>query len=158
MADEPAPSHEALTEAVIEAMKLAERGDREAARRRLTGLWENNDADARPYHACILAHYLADLQEELDRELELDRLALVFALRCSDETLRAHHGSLSVAALLPSLYLNLSDSLHRSGHAGQALEALEAGEVALRKLPEDHQLTVAHGLRALRARLGAGTR
>lgn len=146
-------SDDELTRCVVAAMALAGEGDRCAARESLAELWKSADPEREPYQASVIAHYLADLQDDLGRELELDRLALQYALRCTDARVRAHHPSLSVAVLLPSLWLNLADSLHRSGRSADALRAVSAGEAALRSLPANCQPTVAYGLEGLRERL-----
>ncbi|MFF2088819.1 hypothetical protein ACFVVM_33975 [Nocardia sp. NPDC058176] len=83
--------------------------DPEAARRALTKLWDDIGEGGDPLHRCVIAHHLADVQDQPDDALLWDQraLAAVFGPGIPlDEGLRG---------FLPSLYLNLADSHRRVG-------------------------------------------
>ena len=62
-------------DAVVAAVTSALTGDTALGRARLLACWEDTGA-ADHAHRCVLAHYLADLETELDREVAWDRTAL----------------------------------------------------------------------------------
>jgi hypothetical protein len=58
------------------------RGEREAARRLFTQIWEDIGGEqADPLHRCVLAHAMADVQDDLRQELVWDQRALAAAER-----------------------------------------------------------------------------
>lgn len=102
---------------------------------------------------CVLAHYLADLEDDLDAEIGWDQLALEEHAQLSDSDLRAL-GILSARALLPSLHLNLGDGYLRRGDVTKARKHLEHGLRADDALPEDgYGGMIRGGLDRLRQRL-----
>jgi hypothetical protein len=76
-------------------------GRPEEAKTQLTAAWE---ASGESHHAmrCVVAHSLADVQDDVHSELEWDQWAL-----------DAH-------AFLPSLHLDLGDAWLRAGDRAQA--------------------------------------
>jgi hypothetical protein len=83
--------------------------DPAAGRRALEKLWDELGERADALHRCVIAHHLADLQEEAAEALRWDQraLAAVFGPGVPlDEGLRG---------FLPALYLNLADSHRRVG-------------------------------------------
>ena len=107
--------------------------DRAAGRQALTELWDAldpGDAAAR----CILAHYLADAQDDLGDEIAWDEVSLAESAKISDDDLRAIHPAMHVAGFMSSLHLNLADGYRRLGRfdaAGRHLESSLAGNDAL---------------------------
>ncbi len=57
---------------IASSQQLALRGDREEARRAFARLWEQLGADSNPLHRVTLAHYMADVQDAAEDELEWD--------------------------------------------------------------------------------------
>ena len=108
--------------------------DRDASRAGLTAIWAEVEAGD-PLHRCVLAHYLADLQDDVRDELRWDLRALAAAGEVTPE--RAGAGSLDVRALYPSLHLNLGDDYRRLGAAAQAREHLALARAAEHVLPDD---------------------
>lgn len=97
----------------MEAVQLSLEGDRDAARQQLAELWGLLSDDA--FHRCIIAHYMADLQEDARVELEWDRLALESASSGSPESFDGKIPGVEYGAFLPSLHLNLAASHERVG-------------------------------------------
>ena len=60
---------------VLEAVGEAQNGERTPGRDRLLTCWAKTNPGDHAYR-CVLAHYLADLQESLDDEVAWDRTAL----------------------------------------------------------------------------------
>jgi hypothetical protein len=74
--------------------------DRAGGRQALTELWDvldPGDAAAR----CILAHFLADAQDDLDDEIAWDEVSLAESAKVSDDELRAIRADLHVAGFRP---------------------------------------------------------
>jgi hypothetical protein len=111
---------------IVAAVERGRSGERAAARSALAALWDEIGAqDGDPFHRCVLAHFLADLQDDLRAELHWDELALAAVAEVTDERAREHDASLQVRGLLPSLYLSLADDHRRLGEPGRAREFLD---------------------------------
>ncbi|GAA0604480.1 hypothetical protein GCM10009547_02810 [Sporichthya brevicatena] len=90
----------------------------------LEALWDSLDVRD---HArrLVVAHYLADVQRDLESEVRWDELALMLADQVTDEALQEIHPTLTVAGFVPSLQLNLADSYRRMGRFDEAATALD---------------------------------
>jgi len=107
--------------------------DRDAGRAQLLALWERRPGDAM---RCILAHYIADTEDDAAAELRWDREALLAAdaaMKDGDQTLMP---GLTVSAFYPSLYLNAADASLRNGELAPARAFFEAGVGSLAVLPD----------------------
>jgi hypothetical protein len=134
-------------------------GDREGARQQLSRLWAEIQAGD-PLHRCFLAHYLADLQDDVRDELRWDLRALAAADEVTEERAQAfarqYDGALDVRALYPSLHLNLGDDYRRLGATAQAREHLALAQECLHVLPDDgYGRMIRDGVAKLAGRLGA---
>ncbi|MFF3766760.1 hypothetical protein ACFYYR_22110 [Streptomyces sp. NPDC001922] len=105
---------------IEEAIGLQHAGDPEGSRQRFTEIWEETGPDGDAFHRCVLAHYMADLQQNPQDELAWDRLALEAADSVTDSRVQEHHASLSIRGFYPSLHLNLAADHHRLGDYAQA--------------------------------------
>lgn len=113
-------------------------GRREAARELLAEIWaEIGGADGDPLHVCVLAHSMADVRDDVREELDWDLRALVAAGRLSDERVAAAGVPMSVAALYPSLHLNLADCYRKLGELDRAREHLALARGGMGALGED---------------------
>lgn len=90
----------------------------------LEALWDSLDVRD---HArrLVVAHYLADMQRDLESEVRWDELALMCADVVTDDALQEIHPTLTVAGFVPSLQLNLADGYRRMGRFDEAAQALE---------------------------------
>jgi hypothetical protein len=87
-----------------------------------------------PLHVCVLAHAIADVQDDVHQELAWDQRALAAADALTDERTAQAGVALPVAGLYPSLHLNLADCYRRLGdldHARKHLHHARAGIDAL---------------------------
>ena len=134
-------------------------GDRDGARQQLAEIWaEIQTGD--PLHRCFLAHYMADLQDDVRDELRWDLRALAAADDVTEERAQAFarqfNGALDVRALYPSLHLNLGDDYRRLGAAAQAREHLALAQQCMHVLPDDgYGRMIRGGIASLAQRLGA---
>lgn len=137
---------------ILAAVGAALGGDPSQGRRDLHRCWsETTEAD----HAqrCVLAHYLADLEEDLAAEVAWDEQALAEFAYISDAQL-APVGIATTASLAPSLHLNLGDDYLRQGRPAQARDQLSSGLAALSALPADgYGAMIRQGLADLQDRL-----
>ncbi|MET9328303.1 hypothetical protein [Tsukamurella sp. NPDC003166] len=136
-------------------------GERAERKQKLESVWvrlEPSDHASR----CIAAHYIADVQGELDAEVEWDEVALAESAHVSDADLQAVHESLSVAGFMPSLHLNLADGYRRQGRFAEASDRLQTSrefDFALDSAPDPAYATVIReGQERLAARIAAGDR
>jgi hypothetical protein len=72
----------------------------------------------------VIAHFMADLQEDEREELMWDERALAAVDGVSDERAQEFDESLQVRGFMPSLYLSLADDHRRLGEANRAHEYL----------------------------------
>ena len=101
---------------VTAVVQRGQAGDRAAARQDLTALWaEIEQRGGDDFHRCVIAHFLADLQDDLPDELAWDERALAAVAGVTDERAQEYHPSLQVRGFLPSLYLSLADDHRRLG-------------------------------------------
>lgn len=110
------------------AIELGRAGRRAEARDTFDRLWDEIGPHGDAFHRCALAHYMADLQETDEAELEWDERALDAASGLTDERAQQFHESLQVQGFLPSLHLNLADDHRRLGDADRARKHLEIAE------------------------------
>ena len=122
----------------VTAVVQGQAGDRAAARRELAALWtevEQSGGDA--FHRCVIAHFLADVQDDVRDELMWDERALAAVAGVTDERAQECHPSLQVRGFLPSLYLSLADDHRRLGDAARAHEFLERARGTVDALGDD---------------------
>ncbi|MGL5930956.1 MAG: hypothetical protein ACRCY8_18645, partial [Dermatophilaceae bacterium] len=81
------------------------------------------------------AHYLADVQDDLDHEVTWDERALIAYAGVVDADL-APVGIERAEGMAPSLHLNLGDGYLRQGRITDAAAQLALAEAALPHLPD----------------------
>ncbi|MFJ8621562.1 hypothetical protein ACIRD3_01785 [Kitasatospora sp. NPDC093550] len=132
-ADEPELARIALG---LDGVRAAQRGRTAEARASFEALWEElGEQDV--FHRCVLAHYLADLQDDPRAELEWDRRALAAADSLTAERAQTYEAALQVRAFYPSLHLNLASDHLKLGEPDLAREQLERAVRSLDALPGD---------------------
>ncbi|GAA1603490.1 hypothetical protein GCM10009789_66880 [Kribbella sancticallisti] len=120
-----------LMQKIGTAVELGQNGERQAAREQLEVLWR--DAGENAFARCTVAHYLADVQETTENELEWD----LRALQAADELTDDQVDGLKVEALSPSLHLNLADDYRRLSRAAEAQQHLDLARGRLGVLADD---------------------
>lgn len=123
--------------AVTAAVTRGREGDRAEARQQLEDLWATIGDDGDTAHRCILAHYLADLQDAPHAELAWDQRAMDAAEHLTDARLQQVHPALTVHGFMPSLHLNLADDHRMLGQFDQARHHLDAAITTATDLPDD---------------------
>lgn len=121
--------------AITTALTVILEGDPTTGAPRLRALWATSDP-AEHAQRCVMAHYLADLETDLDEEVRWDECALEEFTHVFDTDLTPV-GITSAAGLAPSLHLNLGDGYLRQGHFAQARKQLELGRAAAGVLGND---------------------
>lgn len=144
---------------IVAAVELGRSGERAAARRALEALWNEmcgTEGDA--FHRCVLAHFMADLQDDDHAELHWDELALVAVASVTDERARAYDSSLQVRGLMPSLYLSVADDYRRLGEMNRAQEFLDQARSVSDALADDpYGLVVRSALEKIAEALAEGS-
>jgi len=131
--------------------------DRAAGRAQFAELWADlpkGDHAGR----CILAHYIADCQDDLGEEVGWDEVALENSRGVTDSDLQALHPSLTVLGFVPSLQLNLADGYRRQGRFQEAATALTASVAQNASLPVDLPEQVAYRELIMSAQARTGQR
>jgi hypothetical protein len=118
--------HQTL-ERIRNAFRLYCRGDRTEARSLLTGIWDELGPAGDIFHRCVAAHYLADMSDDPQAELEWDLRALEIANELEGQVAETYPLAASVRAFLPSLHLNLADDYRKMGDFQKARQHAEAG-------------------------------
>jgi hypothetical protein len=129
-------SNDPLMERITAAIEQLHAGKKEEAREAFSELWHIMSGDPDPFHVCILAHYMADAQDDVGSELVWDLRALEAADRVTDGRVKEHHASLTIDSFYPSLHLNVGDAFLRSGNVEQARLHVRAAETAVQNLPD----------------------
>jgi hypothetical protein len=139
-----------------EAVQANHRGEREAARARFAGIWDEIGGErGDPLYVCTLAHAMADAQDDVGQELVWDERALAAAGHLTDARLAEAGVAMPVATLYPSLHLNLSECHRRLGDLDRAREHLREAEATIGALGDDaYGAMIRDGLRQVAERLG----
>ena len=137
---------------ILAAVGRAQTGARVEGRTALDACWAQTGPGDHAYR-CVLAHYLADLQDALDDEVAWDRAALEEYPHLDRDAL-APVGIPDATGLAPSLHLNLGDGLRRQGRLAEATDQLRKGQAAVGVLPDDgYGRMIREGLDRLEERL-----
>lgn len=137
---------------VTTAVGLALSGDKVAGKTALQRAWTSTD-DEDHAKRCVLAHYLADLEDHLADEVRWDELALEHYPHIRPDQLSAI-GIADARGLAPSLHLNLGDGYLRQGRVEEARIQLAAGQADLEALsPDGYGALIRKGLQGLEQRL-----
>lgn len=113
-------------------------GRPEAARALFAQLWTEIGAErGDPLHVCVLAHSMADVQDDVHEELTWDLRALAAAGLLSDDRVARAGVPMPVPALYPSLHLNLADCYRRLGDLDRARRHLEEARAGIDALGDD---------------------
>ncbi|MBE3015083.1 hypothetical protein IL992_38840 [Microbispora sp. NEAU-D428] len=134
-------------------------GQREAARDLFTQIWDDIGGEqGDPLHVCVLAHSMADVQDDVHQELIWDLRALAAADLVTDERVAQAGVPLTVAGLYPSLHLNLSECYRKLGDLGRAREHLRQARAKIGALGDDeYGQLIRGGLERLAEQLGEVT-
>ncbi|KXK60318.1 hypothetical protein AWW66_19565 [Micromonospora rosaria] len=115
-----------------------QQGQREAARDVFAQIWDEIDGErGDPLHVCVLAHSMADVQDDVHQELVWDQRALTAAGSLTDARVAQAGVPMSVAGLYPSLHLNLGECYRRLGDLTRAREHLQHAQAGISALGDD---------------------
>ncbi|MEU7920607.1 MULTISPECIES: tetratricopeptide repeat protein [Micromonospora] len=113
-------------------------GQREAARGLFAQIWDEIGGEqGDPLHVCVLAHSMADVQDDAHQELIWDQRALAAADLLTDDRVAQAGVPMSVAGLYPSLHLNLGECYRKLGDLGRARECLQRAQAGIGALGDD---------------------
>jgi tetratricopeptide (TPR) repeat protein len=113
-------------------------GERAAARDVFTRIWDEIGGErGDPLHVCVLAHAMADVQDDVNQELVWDQRALAAADLLSDARVAEAGVALPVAGLYPSLHLNLAECYRKLGDLDRAREYLQRAQAGIGALGDD---------------------
>jgi hypothetical protein len=88
-------------------------------------------------HVCVLAHVMADVQDDVHQELVWDQRALAAADALTDERATQAGVALPVAGWYPSLHLNLAECYRTLGDLHRAREHLHRAQAGISALGDD---------------------
>lgn len=134
-----------------------QRGQRAAARDLFAQIWDEIGGEqGDPLHVCVLAHSMADVQDDVRQELIWDLRALTAAGLLTDDRVAQAGVPLSVAGLYPSLHLNLGECYRKLGDLGRAREHLQHARSGMGALGDDeYGRLIKSGLERLERELAA---
>ncbi len=114
------------------------RGRPAEARELFARIWDEIGGESGdPLHVCVLAHAMADVQDDVREELLWDQRALAAAGLLTDDRVAQAGVPLPVAGLYPSLHLNLAECYRRLGDPGRAREHVELARAGIGALGDD---------------------
>ncbi|MFC7625414.1 hypothetical protein [Microlunatus sp. GCM10028923] len=114
------------------------RGQPDAARDLFAQLWDEiGGEEGDPLHVCVLAHSMADVQDDPHQELVWDLRALAAADRIKEERAAEAGVTLPVAGLYPSLHLNLADCYRKLDDLDHARDHLRQAQESIGVLRDD---------------------
>ncbi|WP_410566956.1 hypothetical protein [Amycolatopsis sp. cmx-4-61] len=123
---------------VTAAVQRGQAGERASARAELAAMWaEVERGEGDDFHRCVIAHFMADLQDNPQDELRWDERALAAVDGVTDERAQEFHESLRVRGFMPSLYLSLADDHRRLGDADRAREYFGKAQATADALGDD---------------------
>lgn len=132
--DEPHP----IMAAIGQGIELSQQGQREAARGLFAEVWNDIGGESGdPFHRCALAHWMADVQDDVHEELIWDLRALQAADLITEERAAQAGVASPVVGFYPSLHLNVGECYRKLGDLDRAREHLERGRVAVGALGDD---------------------
>jgi hypothetical protein len=141
---------------ITAAVGVSQSGDKSRGRELLLNCWNATGLADHAYR-CVLAHYLADTESDVGREVAWDERAFEEHGFLGDDDLKPL-GIPSARTLRPSLHLNLADGYHRQGRAELARAHLERGQAETGALGEDgYGKMIRAGLSNLAQRMSAST-
>lgn len=124
-----------FTADLMAATALLRGGDKVGARVRLQALWDRIIGD--PVHEFVLAHQMADAQDDAKEELAWDLRALEAAQRSSDADVQRHYPQATLASFMPSLHINLAEDYFKLGDREQSRAHLTAAQSLAHHLGAD---------------------
>jgi len=135
------------------------KGQRDAARELFAQIWDDIGGEkGEPLHVCVLAHSMADVQDDVREELMWDLRALAAADLVTDEQAAQAGVAISVAGLYPSLHLNLSDCYRKLGDLDLARKHLQEARDTIGALGDDeYGQLIKGGLQRLAEQLDEAT-
>ena len=143
-------------EEIIKAIQTALAGRSTEARESLQACWDRSDPrDAA--QRCVIAHYLADQQDDLHDEIAWDERALAAFADVAEDAL-VPVGVPSTAGFAVSLHLNLGDGYLRAGELAKARVQVQEAQSAVHLLPaEGYGAMVRGGVERLAIRVEAAS-
>ncbi|MEU5563397.1 tetratricopeptide repeat protein [Micromonospora musae] len=117
-----------------------------AARDVFTQIWDEIGGEqGDPLHVCVLAHSMADVQDDVHQELLWDLRALAAADLLTDARVTQAGVTLPVAGLYPSLHLNLAECYRKLGDLDRAREYLQRAQAGMGALGDDEYAQLIRG-------------
>ncbi|TDE60307.1 hypothetical protein E1295_00215 [Nonomuraea mesophila] len=121
-------------------------GRREAARDLFAQIWDDIGGEqGDPLHVCVLAHSMADVQDDVQEELLWDLRALAAVSQVTDERVAQAGVPFSVTGLYPSLHLNVGECYRRLGDLDRAREHLQQARDTIGALGDDEYARLIRG-------------
>jgi len=128
---------EEITAEMTAAIQQLRGGDRSGGRQALEVVWAKIADDPEPMHECVLAHHMADAQDDLTDELAWDVRALDAASRCGPTTTWGPQQGLSIGLFMPSLHVNLAEDYFKLGDPARSREHLALAREFVGELADD---------------------
>jgi hypothetical protein len=120
---------------IMDTIVTLQGGDRVGARQAFGEIWKGLAPEGNALARCVLSHYMADAQDDPQEELRWDLLALEASTGLTDEALKRFQASLTRAAFLPSLHLNVAADYLKLGDRTRASEHAQIASELAAALP-----------------------
>ncbi|MGW4032030.1 hypothetical protein ACWEFL_22430 [Streptomyces sp. NPDC004838] len=137
MTEQQEASKDAVMTRIGQAVMLLHGGDREEARNRFGVLWSEIGETGDALQRCVLAHYMADTQDDPGDELAWDLRALAAADGLGRERSAHRETARAVRAFYPSLHLDIAADYVKLRRPEAARVHLDRARAAVRALGDD---------------------
>ena len=124
-----------LMEQIQTVIGISQSGEKDKARKLFEDLLPSLGSD--PLHHCIFAHYMADVQIELEKELYWDLKSCEYLEKLTDERLKLFHNSLNRKGFYASIYLNIANDYLKLHKFADSMKYVELAEKSSADLDDD---------------------
>ena len=141
-----------LMEKLQSIIQISQSGDSKKARILFDEIIPSLGND--PLHNCIFAHYMADVQEEFEKELYWDLKSLECLDNLTDERLKQFNSNLNQKGFYASIYLNIAEDYKKNDMIKNSNKYIKLAEESIGELKEDgYGNMIKHGIERIKEKI-----
>jgi hypothetical protein len=107
-----------------------------------------------PLHNCIFAHYMSDVQVEMEKELYWDLKSLEYLEKLTDERLKQFNANLNQKGFYASIYLNIAEDYRKNNLIEYSNRYVNLAEKSIAELEDDgYGNMIKHGIERIKEKI-----